>query len=156
MKNAYFNGRQLEGAVFFERPQGGFPQLEPAQVVRAKNVESLVREGWRRSLLEDAFFTLRRDGQLVAMSVTHVLANDDSLGGPGCADGNSGLEVGHDTESLPIKRIILGRVAFGHEIAGPRLHSRIASAHDGRCRVCPERTLPWLSVCLTLPCSNHF
>ena len=38
--------------------------------------ESMERAGWRRSLLEDAFFTLRKGEKLFAMAVTHV---DDML-----------------------------------------------------------------------------
>ena len=38
--------------------------------------ESMEKAGWQRSLLEDAFFTLRKGERLIAMAVTHV---DDML-----------------------------------------------------------------------------
>ena len=45
--------------------------------------ENMVKAGWRKSLLENDFFTLRRDGELGAMAVTHVdgmlLTRDRSL-----------------------------------------------------------------------------
>ena len=85
---AHVSGRQQEKGVFMEQPQDGVPHLVQGQLLRAKKAscgfaeterhfwlalpESLVREGWRRSLSADAFFTSRRDSKLVAMAATHV------------------------------------------------------------------------------------
>jgi len=92
VKNAYFNGKQLDREVYLEQPAGGLPELKQGQLLRACKAiygfaeaarhfwialsGAMAKAGWKRSLLEDAFFTLRRGGQLVAMAVTHV---DDLL-----------------------------------------------------------------------------
>jgi hypothetical protein len=92
VKNAYFNGRRLQREVYLEQPRGGLPGLQTGQLLKAKKaiygfaeaaklfclalLESFMDSGWVQSLLEPALFTMRREGQLVAMAVTHV---DDVL-----------------------------------------------------------------------------
>ena len=36
VRNAYFNGKQLEREVFLEQPRGGLPGLQPGQLLRAR------------------------------------------------------------------------------------------------------------------------
>ncbi len=36
VKNAYFNGRQLQREVYLDQPRGGLPSLRPGQLLRAK------------------------------------------------------------------------------------------------------------------------
>ena len=78
VKNAYFNGRELQREVYLEQPRGGLPGLRPGQLLRAKKAiygfaeaarlfwialsEAMCGAGWRQSILEPALFTLRRSG----------------------------------------------------------------------------------------------
>ncbi|CAK0789613.1 unnamed protein product [Prorocentrum cordatum] len=92
VKNAYFNGQDLQREVYLEQPRGGPPGLVPGQLLRARKAiygfaeaarlfwlalrDALLADGWLRSRLEPALFYKRMDGQLKGMAVSHV---DDVL-----------------------------------------------------------------------------
>ncbi|CAK0891172.1 unnamed protein product [Prorocentrum cordatum] len=92
VKNAYFNGQNLQREVYLEQPRGGLPGLAPGQLLRARKAiygfaeaarlfwlalrDALLSDGWLQSRLEPALFYKRVDGQLKGIAVSHV---DDVL-----------------------------------------------------------------------------
>ncbi|CAK0815738.1 unnamed protein product [Prorocentrum cordatum] len=67
VKNAYFNGQNLQREVYLEQPRGSEAILASA---------ALLSDGWLQSRLEPALFYKRVDGQLKGIAVSHV---DDVL-----------------------------------------------------------------------------
>ncbi|CAK0904737.1 unnamed protein product [Prorocentrum cordatum] len=92
VKNAYFNGQDLQREVYLEQPRGGLPGLAPGQLLRARKAiygfadaarlfwlalrDALLVDGWLQSRLEPALFYKRVDGELKGIAVSHV---DDVL-----------------------------------------------------------------------------
>ncbi|CAK0861813.1 unnamed protein product [Prorocentrum cordatum] len=91
VKNAYFNGQNLQREVYLEQSRGGLPGLVPGQLLRARKAiygfaeaarlfwlalrDALLADGWLQSCLV-ALFYKRVDGQLKGIAVSHV---DDVL-----------------------------------------------------------------------------